>query len=189
MFFVVRGDEYRAAKGVTFREFMAKGFGEARATMKDWDIHLTTLFPEVRLKRIIEVRGADAVPRALVCALPAIWKGLLYDRDSLAAATGLVGDTSAEDRDSANLSVAQKGLSASCFGRPVLELAEEVTQIASEGLRRIAERGETDADERNFLDPVLEQLDAGQSPGEQILERWRGEWGYSRERLIAATRY
>ena len=90
MFFVVRDGRYAAANGMTFRRFMTEGRAGERATLDDWARHLTTLFPEVRLKRVIEVRGADAVPPGLTCSLPAIWKGLLYDAGARQAAWELV---------------------------------------------------------------------------------------------------
>jgi glutamate--cysteine ligase len=86
MFFIVRGDRYEPCGGISFRRFMEQGFAESRATLADFDRHLTTLFPDVRLKRFIEVRGADAVPPGLTCSLPALWKGLLYDATARAAA-------------------------------------------------------------------------------------------------------
>jgi glutamate--cysteine ligase len=187
MFFLVRDHHYLPMKGTTFREFLQHGHAEQRATLADWDLHLTTLFPEARLKRFLEVRGADAVPADLICALPAIWKGLLYDDEARSAAFDLVRGWRAEERDEALADVARRGLAARGAGRPMLELARELTGIASEGLRRIAERAE--ADERSFLDPIREHLDLGRSPGELLAERWRDEWKGDVEQLIAYARY
>jgi len=189
MFFVVRDHHYIPAQGTTFRRFLREGFAGHEAALEDWDLHLTTLFPEVRLKRIIEVRGADVVPRGLVCALPALWKGVLYDLEACEAAWRLVSAWSLEEREAALTEAARGGLSARVAGRPVLELAGELTDISAEGLRRIFERGGTDADERRFLDPVREQLALGKSPGQEILDLWRGDWSGSVERLIEYTRY
>ena len=188
MFFLIRDDRYLAARGTTFRAFMSDGFEGHHATLADWDTHLTTLFPEVRLKRIIEVRGADAVPREHICALPTLWKGLLYDDGARAAAWELVRGFSQQERDRAHDDIARRGLRASMGGRSVLELARELTDIAAEGLRRIAaDRGGDD--ERGFLDPVWIQLDLGKSPGEVVLEAWQGSWQGSLERLIDYARY
>ena len=189
LFFVVRDGAYHPGDGTTFRQFMDRGFADTRPTMADWDLHLTTLFPDVRLKRIIEVRGADTVPREGICALPALWKGLLYDEAALEAVWRLLGKVTTTQLDAGQLDVARLGLRAQMAGRPVLDWARELVAIASEGLRRIAERGETDQDERNFLDPLHAQIEIGKSPGEVIAERWRGEWGHRPERLIEATRY
>ncbi|MFP6656451.1 MAG: glutamate--cysteine ligase [Myxococcota bacterium] len=189
IFFVVRDGEYHAGDGVTFRQFMDQGWRGFRPTMADWDTHLTTLFPDVRLKRIIEVRGADTVPRDLICALPAIWKGLLYDEGAREASWRLLGDISAEELDAGQLDVAKRGLRADLGSRKVLDLARELVAFSAEGLRRIGESAGSEQDEQVFLDPLRSQIEKGISPGEEIADRWRGEWGRNRQRLIEATRY
>jgi glutamate--cysteine ligase len=189
IFFVVRDSAYHAGDGTTFRQFMDSGFHDMRPTTRDWDTHLTTLFPDVRLKRIIEVRGADTVPRDLICALPAVWKGILYDSGALAATWELLAATTTEELDAGQLDVAKRGLRAEMGGRKVLDLARELVSYSSEGLKRIAEEGYSQHDERGFLDPLHEQIAKGISPGEEVAEAWRGEWGRNRERLIEATRY
>jgi glutamate--cysteine ligase len=189
MFFLVRGGSYRAAAGKTFRQVLEHGFEGQPATLKDWETHLTTLFPEVRLKRVLELRGADAVPPGLICALPALWKGLLYDAGARAAAWELVRDLAFEEREAGLEDVARRGLSAELGGRPVLDMARQLLSFAQEGLRRIDHRGESGRDERLFLDPVARVLEDGRSPGEEILLRWEGEWGRSAPRLIEYARY
>ena len=168
---------------------LEEGFQGHRATLGDWDLHLTTLFPEVRLKRVIEVRGSDAVPSGMICALPALWKGVLYDEQAGEAAWKLVEHLSLEQRQRMLVDVSRRGLAAEIDGRSILELAREFTDIASEGLRRIGEPGETELDETSFLDPIREHLERGMSPGEVTLESWRGEWQGSMTRLIEASRY
>jgi len=189
MFFVVRDHRYLPARGLTFRRFLEEGLEGHRATLADWDMHLTTLFPEVRLKRFIEVRGADAVPRDLTCALPALWKGILYDERAGEDAWRLARDWSSAQREEALRDVARRGLSASVAGRPALERARELTEVAAEGLRRIAERGETDRDERSFLDPIRAQLELGRSPGQVVADEWEGAWERRPERLLEYVRY
>ncbi|MFP6605750.1 MAG: glutamate--cysteine ligase [Myxococcota bacterium] len=189
MFFLVRDHEYIQATSVTFRRFLEAGFEGHRPTLGDWDLHLTTLFPEVRLKRVIEVRGSDAVPRDMICALPALWKGVLYDVQAGEAAWKLVEHLTADQRQTLLVDVARLGLAAEVAGRPLLELAREFTDIASEGLRRIGAPGETELDECSFLDPIREYLERGMSPAEVMLESWRGEWQGSMDRLIEASRY
>jgi glutamate--cysteine ligase len=189
MFFFVREGSYHPAGGMTFRRFLREGWGEQRATCADFDRHLTPLFPEVRLKHVIEVRGADAVPPGLTCSLPALWKGILYDADALEAAWRLVGDATQEEREAARSEVSRRGLAAHYAGRPMLELAGELARTASEGLRRIGHAGRRDPDESSFLDPVFEQLATGASPGQIVLERWEGEWQRSPDRLIEYARY
>lgn len=189
LFFVIREGSYHEGDGTTFRQFLSSGFAGLRPTLRDWDMHLTTLFPDVRLKRIIEVRGADASPREMTCALPAVWKGLLYDARALDESGALLGALTPEALDAGQLDVAKRGLRAEIGGHKVVDLARELVSIASEGLRRIAEDGFVEQDERHFLEPLFEQIGKGRSPGEEIAERWHGEWGRNRERLIAATRY
>ena len=189
MFFVVRDKRYIQATSVTFRRFMDEGFEGHRATLGDWDTHLTTLFPEVRLKRVIEVRGSDAVPSEMICALPALWKGVLYDSQAGEAAWKLVENLTPQQREELLVDVARRGLGAWVGDRSVLELAHEFVDIALEGLRRIAAPGETELDECSFLDPIRAHLERGASPGQVTLESWRGEWGGSMDRLIEASRY
>jgi glutamate--cysteine ligase len=189
MFFIVRGEHYEATGTKTFRSFLREGHHELRPTLGDFDRHLTTLFPDVRLKQYIEVRGADAVPPGLTCSLPALWKGILYQADARAQAWGLVADSTQAQREAARADVARHGLAAAFAGRPVLELARELAEISREGLRRIAHRGRRDADETAYLDPIFEHLDRGKSPGQVVLECWEGEWAGSLDRLIEHARY
>ncbi|MBW2398884.1 MAG: glutamate--cysteine ligase [Deltaproteobacteria bacterium] len=189
MFFVIRGERYHSADGLTFRHFMTDGLGDLHATVADFQRHLTTLFPEVRLKNIIEVRGADAVPPGLTCSLPALWKGLLYDAEARAAATELAAGGSHAVREAARMDVARRGLSAEYGGRPVLDLAKELAVIAHDGLRRIAHAGATQPDECSFLEPIFSQLEQAASPGSVALDHWEGEWKKSLDRLIEYARY
>jgi glutamate--cysteine ligase len=189
LFFVIRDGAYHAGDGTTFRQFMSQGYQGLRPVLRDWDTHLTTLFPDVRLKKIIEVRGADTVPKELICALPAVWKGILYDGGALSATWELLGGNTPKDLDVAQLDVAKRGLRAEMEGRKVIDLARELVAIADGGLGRIFEAGYSKYDERGFLDPLREQISKGKSPGEEVADSWRGEWGRNRERLIEATRY
>lgn len=189
MFFVVRGGKYLPAGGISFRHFLERGFEGERATFGDFDLHLTTLFPDVRLKRFIEVRGADAVPPGLTCSLPALWKGILYDAQAREAAWGLFQDFDIAQRVAARADVARRGLGARYGGESVLELAGSLAQIARQGLARIAHPGRRDADETPFLDPILEQLELGESPGESVAGRWESEWARAPHRLVDYARY
>jgi glutamate--cysteine ligase len=190
MFFVVRDGRYQPARGLTFRRFVERGLDGARATLADFDRHLTTLFPEVRLKRFIEVRGADAVPPALSVSLPALWKGVLYDTEAREGAFQLAADWSAEEREALLDEVARRGLAARApDGRPLLALAHELVELSDAGLRRQAAGGDGAPDERCFLDPVREQLELGASPGQILLEHWEGDWARSPRRLIEYARY
>ena len=185
MFFIVRDGHYCAMQGKTFRRFWKEGHEGERATLTDWDRHLTTLFPEVRVKRILEVRCADAVPGALLGAVPALWQGILYDEDARAAAAALAG-WSPEQRDAVHLDVAKRGLAAETPSGPMREVARRLATIAREGLAR---QGPATASAVDLLDPLDEVLERGKSPGEIVLERWQGEWAGAAHRLIDSTRY
>jgi glutamate--cysteine ligase len=188
MFFVLREGRFEPATDMTFRQFLENGRGGERATLADFDRHLTTLFPEVRVKQFIEVRCADAVPPGLTCSLPALWKGILYDETARAAAANLVDATQAE-REAAMAAVSRQGLAASYAGRPVLGLARELAEFARNGLERIGHAGASAPDESAFLDPIFEQLALEKSPGQVVLECWEGEWERSFERLVDYARY
>jgi glutamate--cysteine ligase len=189
MFFVLHEGEYRPVRGLSFRRYLAEGHEGKRATLQDWNLHLTTLFPEVRLKQFLEVRGADAVPPGLTCALPALWKGILYDAGACDAAWRLVAGWSFAEREASLEAVARRGLSAEVAGRPVLPLARELVEIARGGLARIGDGQGGESDERGFLDPLLAVAERGRSPGEEVLAQWEGAWRGSPERLIEYARY
>ena len=190
MYFVVRGGRYVSAEGITFRQFMARGLHGEHATIADWDLHLTTLFPEVRLKQIIEVRSADSVPRDWICALPVLYKGLLYDAQACAEATALVADWSPGERKEALVAVAREGLAAQVGGKPILERAAALVEISAGGLDRLVAPGLADDDEAEiFLAPLRDAVATGKSPGQLLLDGWRGEWAGDVRRLIEHARY
>ncbi len=189
MFFVVREGRYLATPGLRFRDFLEHGFQGEPARLGDFATHLTTLFPEVRLKRVIEVRGADAVNADLTCALPALWKGLLYDADARQEALSLADASTSGEREQGLLDVARLGLRARLGRRRVLDLARELHEIARAGLRGIAHAWCSHPDETHYLDPIAAQIELGKSPGEVVLDLWEGEWHRSLPRLIEYARY
>jgi glutamate--cysteine ligase len=137
MFFLYRDGEYRALPGrVPFRRFLVEGIEGERATAADWELHLSTLFPEVRLKRYVEVRQADSGPRELVRALPCLWRGVFYDLEARRAAWALVGDWSLAERLALQAETPEKGLATRVRGRPLVELAGELVRISKRGLLR-----------------------------------------------------
>jgi glutamate--cysteine ligase len=193
MFFIVRDGGYLPLEGKTFRRFWREGHDGERATLADFERHLTTLFPEVRLKRLLEMRCADSVPADLLCAVPALWKGILYDGDALAAAHALAAGWSPAEREAVHADVARRGLAAEVprgpqgeRSAPLLPLARELVAIARAGLRRQAALG---SDESGLLDPVEALLERGKSPGQVVLERWQGDWAGNPDRLIEYARY
>jgi glutamate--cysteine ligase len=179
MYFVKRDGRYVDVAGESFRDFidgkLAALPGE-RATISDWNSHLTTMFPEVRLKRFMEVRGADAGPWRRVCALPAFWVGLLYEPDILAAALDLVRDWDARFVVDLRDRVPKSGLATTVGDETVLDIARRVVDLASEGLRRRGNFGASGADERIYIRALEETVQRGESPADRLLAEYRDEW-------------
>jgi glutamate--cysteine ligase len=144
--------------------------------MADWADHLTTAFPEVRLKTYIEMRGADGGPWRRLCALPALWIGLLYDGAALDAACDLVADWTAEEREAMRRDVPRLGLETPHRSRTLREIALEMLEIAREGLSRRARRNLAGEDETHFLDPLFAIAGSGQSAAAQMVEEYAGRW-------------
>jgi len=180
MYFLKRGDHYHDVAGASFRDLMAgrlAGHAGTRATLADWVNHLSTIFPEVRLKRYLEMRGADAGPWGKLCALPAFWTGLLYDATSLDAAWDMVKDWSAEERQRLRDEVPLTALRTRFRDRSVLDLAREATTLAREGLARRAKLGWAGPDETSFLSPVEQVVETGETPAEMLLRDYAAKWG------------
>ncbi len=171
MFFIKRGD-YIPASAVTFRQFMAEGFQGHQATMDDWTLHLSTVFPEARLKSLLEVRGCDSSRLSMVTALGPFCRGVFYDDTARAEATKLTEGLSLDDRYALWESVARDGLRAVLpDGRLVVELARELVRIADDGLSREA------PDERGYLDPLREIVTSGRTQADEMLELWERTGG------------
>ncbi|HEU5275139.1 MAG TPA: glutamate--cysteine ligase [Xanthobacteraceae bacterium] len=182
MYFVKRGDRYIDVAGQSFRDLMAgklPGLPGERATLSDWANHVSTIFPEVRLKRYLEMRGSDANPWLRLPALPALWVGMLYDDTSLDAAWDLVKDWTAEERQKLRDEVPRAGFAATIRGRRMLDLARETLAIAREGLKRRRRLDAEGRDETRYLE-LLEQFVArGMTPAEELLEIYSAAWGGS----------
>jgi len=189
MFFIVRGGNYLPLEGMPFRTFLEQGYQGHRASVADFELHLTTLFPEVRLKQVIEVRGADAVPSPLTCALPALWKGLLYDPEARAESWELVHAWSFGERVEFLAEAARAGLAAKMCGSRAVDLASALVDIAERGLERIGDTGRSGDNETSFLEPLRQQLRIGKSPGEWVRAQWEGPWKGSLSHLIDYARY
>ena len=179
MYFVYRDGRYIDVAGASFRDFMAgklPGLDGERPTLDDWSDHLTTLFPEVRLKRFMEMRGADGGLEPMITALSAFWTGLLYDGASLEAAWSLVADWTAEERQRLRDEVPRLALDTPFRGTPLIEVAREAVAIARQGL---AARGRLDAagrDERCYLEPVEAIAESGRTTADEMLARYHGAW-------------
>lgn len=182
MYFVYRDGEYLDASGKSFRAFLDGRLdllpGE-KPTMKDWADHMTTAFPEVRLKKYLEMRGADGGPWNRLCALPAFWTGLLYDDAALDAAWDLVRDFTREERHALRDGVPKHALKLPFRGATVRELALEALKIAGQGLARRNRLNATGATEAVFLEPLVEFALAGETPAERKLALYHGPWAGS----------
>jgi len=182
MYFVYRGGRYIDAAGASFADFLGGRLPQLPGelpTEDDWSDHLTTLFPEVRMKRFLEMRGADGGRWRRICALPAWWTGLLYDPTSLDAAWDLVKDWTAEERQALRNAVPRTALRTPFRRTTVLEVARQALAIAEAGLKRRACIDADGRDESIFLEPVEAILRSGLTPAEEILARYDGEWGRS----------
>ncbi|MEO1001003.1 MAG: glutamate-cysteine ligase family protein, partial [Pseudomonadota bacterium] len=189
-----RDGVYHDALGQSFRDFLK---GELPAlpgevpTLSDWADHLTTIFPEARVKKFIEMRGADGGPWRRLCALPALWVGLVYDQGALDAAWDLCRDWTAEEREQLRIDASVQGLRAEIRGRSMRDLAGEVLGIAEAGLKARARpaSGGLVPDETHFLDTLRESLDRGETPADELLRVWRDEWAGDLSRIYAAYSY
>ena len=182
MYFSYRDGIYHDLAGLSFRKFMRgelDALPGATPTMTDWVDHMTTAFPEVRLKRFLEMRGADGGPWNRLCALPAFWVGLLYDRTSLDAAWDLVKDYSREERNALRDGVPKYGLKLPFRNGSLRDIAIEALKISAEGLKRRARLNSNGADESIFLDPLIEIVAANETPAERKLALYNGPWNHS----------
>ncbi|WP_027069933.1 glutamate--cysteine ligase [Novilysobacter defluvii] len=192
MYFVLREGEYLDLAGQSFRDFMdgrLPALPGERPTMQDWADHCTTAFPEVRLKKYLEMRGADSGPWNRICALPAFWVGLLYDDDALDEAWELVRDFSMEERHALRDGVPKHGLKLPFRGGTVLDLARRALEISARGLARRANTNDNGMDERIFLGPLMEMAEAGTSAAERKLELFHGPWKGSVEPVYREFAY
>ncbi len=194
MYFVYRDGKYINALGQSFRDFLR---GELPAlpgempTLSDWADHLTTIFPEARLKKFIEMRGADGGPWRRLCALPAFWVGLLYDQSSLDAAWDLAKDWDAETRDALRAAAGKDGLQARVGGIDMHDLARQAVEIAEAGLKARARSGAGGMvpDETHFLAALKESIDSGQVPADELLAHYHGDWNGDLTRIYAEYSY
>jgi len=192
MYFIKRGDEYIDVAGRSFRDFLSgklRVVSDGRVVISDWANHLSSIFPEVRLKRYLEMRGADAGPWRRLPALPAYWAGLLYDDISLDAAWDLVKDWTAEERQSLRDQVPRLGFNATIRNRKALDLARQTLDMARAGLARRNRLDNAGRDETLYLEPLEDFVGRGITPAEELLEKYRGPWGGSVEPAYAEYAY
>jgi len=194
MYFVYRDGVYHDALGQSFRDFLR---GELPAlpgekpTLSDWADHLTTIFPEARIKKFMEMRGADGGPWRRLCALPAFWVGLMYDQSALDAAWDICKTWDAETRDGLRVAASVDGLQARSHGIAMQDLAREVLDIAEAGLRArgCVGGGGMIPDETHFLGTLRESVETGKTPADELLERYHGDWHGDLSRIYADYSY
>jgi glutamate--cysteine ligase len=182
MYFVKRGERYIDVAGRSFRDLMAGRLVELpgeRASVSDWANHLSTIFPEVRLKRYLEMRGADGGPWRRLPSLAAFWVGLLYDQACLDAAWDLVRDWTAAERQQLRDGVPRLGFAAKIRGRALLEITREALALARAGLERRKRFDPYGLDETRYLVPLEELTERGETPAEDLLRKFYGPWGGS----------
>jgi glutamate--cysteine ligase len=184
MYFVKRGEIYYDVAGASFRDLLDGKLPQLpgeRATIADWANHLSTIFPEVRLKTYLEMRGADAGPRAHITALPALFAGLFYDSAALDGAGELIRGWSAGERQALRDEVPVKALAAAIRGRPVREIALDMLALARAGLQRRARRNAAGADETIYLEPLEAIAQSGETLAARRLAAFYGPWRESVE--------
>ncbi len=194
MYFVYRDGTYLDARGQSFRDFLQGRLpalpGEV-PTLSDWADHLTTIFPEARVKKFIEMRGADGGPWRRLCALPALWVGLTYDQTALDAAWDLAEGWDHDTREALRIAASVSGLQGQVGKLHLHDLAREVVAIAEAGLKARARPGAGGLlpDETHFLNALKESVETGQTPADELLDRYNGDWQGDLSRIYADYSY
>jgi glutamate--cysteine ligase len=192
MYFLIRDHNYTdltRPPGITFRQYMERGRNGQRATLEDWSNHLTTIFTEVRLKKYVEVRTADSQPPALMLALPALLKGVLYDSDCLDAAWDLVKRWSYAERMALTDSAHKIGLETRAGRATFRDLGLELLNIGAAGLMRQRALNDHGEDESIYLMRLTDLVGSGRAHASWVIEQWKGRWNYTIERLVEGCSY
>jgi len=194
MYFVYRDGEYIDALGMSFRDFLKGKLpalpGET-PTLSDWADHLTTAFPEARMKKFIEMRGADGGPWRRLCALPAFWVGLMYDQTALDGAWDLVKDWTPAQHDALRVAASIDGLQAKVTGINMHDIAREAVALSEAGLKARAKPGAGGMvqDETHFLSALKESIETGKVPADELLEDYHGKWNGDLTQIYADYSY
>jgi glutamate--cysteine ligase len=188
MFLIKRDGVVVENTGQSFRSFMKHGFRGHYPTLKDWETHLNTLFPEVRLKRTIEVRGADSLPANLACALPALWTGILYDPRALDEADELSASFTAAELEAVRPAIAERALAATFRGAPLADLAARLLEISTGGLGRRARLNKNGKDESAHLTRLGALVEKGWSPADALVEGLGNTDADLRHEILARAR-
>lgn len=192
MYFLRRNNRFIDAAGMSFRDLIKGKLPAAPGelpTMEDWEDHLSTAFPEVRLKTFLEMRGADGGPWARICALPAFWVGLLYEQDALDAAWDVAKGWTTEMREQLRDDAARFGFQAKIGSRTVQDVALEVLEVSRAGLKKRARMGNLKEDETTYLDPLVKIAKSGVTMGEYTVDHFLGELGGDAKKLYEECKY
>lgn len=179
MYFVNRGNDYHDVSGKSFKDFMngtLEGFEGEIPTIKDWEDHMSTLFPEVRLKKFLEMRGADGGTWSRICALPALWVGILYDDQALDQAWDMIKDWSHDEHQALRDNVPRDALNVPFRNTNVQGLAKQMLDISAGGLERRANLNNSGDDERVFLTSLYETVESGKTTAQRMLDCYHGSW-------------
>ena len=189
MYFIVRRGRWIDMTGIPFRQYLEKGHEGQRATLEDWHQHLTTLFPEVRIKRYLELRCFDNQPYELMLSIPALCKGIFYDNDPLWAAWDLVKKWKWEERVAAYKAAHREALGVRVQGIRLHDYAKELVSIAWQGLERSNDCNDDGENETIYLERLREEIARGQCPAYNVVEKWMGPWNHDLKRMIEGTAY
>jgi len=192
MYFIYRDGKYVDVAGQSFRDFMdgrLPGLPGEVPTMGDWADHITVVFPEVRLKKYLEMRGADGGPWRRICALPALWVGLLYDAEAQMKAADLIADWTAADHAFLRNEIPRFGLKAKFRDRTIRDLAADVLEISRNGLERRAMLDSTGQDERGFLKILHQTVECGESAADELIAAYRHRWNGSIDPIFSEYAY
>ena len=192
LLYVQRKDRFIRTDGVFFTDFLAGRLPQLpgeRPTIKDWHNHLTTLYPDIRLKNFLEMRGADTVSQEGLCAAPAFWTGLLYDERAMTQAEAIVSGWGRKERRTLHAAVRTGGLRASFLGKPLAEVAGCILDICKGGLQRRARKDAKGKDESCFLRPLEKSVACAQTPAQKLLELWKGAWRQDIRHVFAECSY
>ncbi len=192
MYFIYRDGRYHDVAGKSFRDFLAHklpGFEKVDPTLADWADHLTTIFPEVRLKKFLEMRGADGGLWRRLCALPALWVGIYYDQSALDAAWDMVKDWTVQERSALREAVPKLGLRTSFRNTSVRQLAQQMLKISAAGLQTRAAHDSMGGNEAGFIEPLQQIVASGKSRAEELLDRYNGAWQRDVTHIFAEYSY
>lgn len=183
MVFLNKHDEWHNMKGLSFRNFVKHGFEGHQATVEDWNLHMSSFFPEIRLKNYLELRNCDCQRKDLILALPALWKGLLYNEAAIEATWSLVKTFKWEEVQELRNAVPKLALDAEIKNKKISYFAKELIKISMNSLD-VQAKEKNILSESIYLEPLKRLVDKSMTPADQILELWNKEWNKDLRKLV-----